>query len=379
MDGLCWCKQMLMGWQTRVLVAVVVMGAMVASAGTLTVKDDNTTDRVALESTDSISLQTDGNGDLTLTISGFDVTLTRPASGVKDGDPCTKDGVSGAYQNGLCVIPDGTACVKEGVNATYQGGVCVIPDGTACSKNGADGSYSAGVCSIPDGTACTTSNGGAGSFKNNTCVAQNSGGGVSQGAGYGQYCTGNDENLSVCDPDDNFDPWIAATGERPVYVRDGMTVAIPFTNAINDQVEYGMLQLTAAERRRDRAKEDIFHIWMSASPNGPVLNNDAPELCSWYGVEARTLFYWSQQTKYETQACFLGVPDGVYYVNIETRCYAKYYNVSDRVKDPDPAKYLNVDDSVAPTVYQTVRRRCDDNNKWKSRDTYVVDIARRLK
>lgn len=376
MNSFGWCKQMLMAWQTRFVAAVILMGAMMVSAATLTVRDDNSTDRVALEATDSISLQTDGNGDLTLTISGFDVALTRPAEGVKDGDPCTKGGVSGTYQNGLCVIPDGTACVKDNINTTYQGGVCVIPDGTACNKNGADGSYAAGVCSVPDGTACTTNAGAAGSFSNNTCVAQNSGGG-SQGVGYGQYCADNDEKLAVCEPDQNFDPWIAATGERPVFIRGGKTVAIPFTNEINDQVEYGMLQLTAAERRRDRATEDVFHIWVSASPNGPVLNNQ--ELCSWYGVEARTLFYWSQQTKYETQACFLGTPDGVYYVNVETRCLPKYYNVSDRVKDPDPAKYLDIDESVAPTSYQTVRRRCDDNNKWKSSATYAVDIARLLK
>ena len=104
-----------------------------------------------------------------------------------------------------------------------------------------------------------------------------------------------------------------------------MTEVFPFTlpdRADHPEIRYGYLQLTTGERKRDAAKEDIFHMWFSETPNGPVLSGKD---CEWYGTQAKTYFRWTQDQSLAKDICFLGTESRTLYMNFETRCMPKYY------------------------------------------------------
>ncbi|NDH40680.1 MAG: hypothetical protein EBY45_09725 [Gammaproteobacteria bacterium] len=127
---------------------------------------------------------------------------------------------------------------------------------------------------------------------------------------------------------------------------------MPFTlpaRADTENVQYGILQLTTAERVRNAKTQDIFHMWVSETPEGPKLED---EDCEWYGTQARHYWYWTQDaaTHAANQGmCFLGTESRVLYVNFETRCYEPFYTGS-----------------------------CSDTNKRKSSAKYQFDVARRV-
>ena len=56
---------------------------------------------------------------------------------------------------------------------------------------------------------------------------------------------------------------------------------------------YGYLQMTSPEVARDKNTEDVFHVWFSEPPNGPVL--DGNEDCDRYATRAEIDFYWHQR------------------------------------------------------------------------------------
>jgi hypothetical protein len=145
-----------------------------------------------------------------------------------------------------------------------------------------------------------------------------------------------------------MDPWIASTGEVPYWVKDRRTKAIPFTSGTSADSNYGYLQITTFERVRDKNSEDIFHIWFSESPNGPPIDGVK---CEYYAEQARLNLYWTQQSKYADQVCFLGATSKTLYLNAETRC--------------SPAHFKG--------------GTCDDDNLRKSKASYNFDVSRRTK
>ena len=163
----------------------------------------------------------------------------------------------------------------------------------------------------------------------------------------GTYCEFNDAELANCDPERNFDPWIAGTGEVHYWIRDGITEVFPFTTHDEPEVWYGYFQITSPETVRERT-EDIFHVWFSESPNGPVLEGAD---CEWYTTQATGNFFWTlKMDEALTGMCYLGEHPRILYANFETRCYSGFFEGI-----------------------------CDDENKNKSDRTYQFDVSRRFK
>ena len=164
------------------------------------------------------------------------------------------------------------------------------------------------------------------------------------------YCEGNDPTLANCDPERTYDPWTAHGGEVHYWIRDAKTEVYPFTVIHDPAIWYGYLQLTTGERVRDQYTEDIFHVWFSETPNGPVLDGNAD--CEYYSTQAHLYFYWKQdnQDPQLDDICYIGTQERVLYLNYETRCMADFYE-----------------------------GLCDDNNKQKSTETYQFDVSRRIK
>jgi hypothetical protein len=168
-----------------------------------------------------------------------------------------------------------------------------------------------------------------------------------------EYCYGADYAEVDCDASRNYDPWIASTGERAYWLRNQLTLSIPFTlpsrndsDAQADIVQYGYFQMTAQERKRDKHTEDIFHVWFSEEPNGSPLGGK----CEKWMLQARGYLYWSQDEALAPQVCFLGHEPRVLYANFETACYAPSYEGS-----------------------------CSDTIKQKSSKSYQFDVARYVK
>ena len=150
--------------------------------------------------------------------------------------------------------------------------------------------------------------------------------------------------------DQTFDPWIAGTGEAPYWIRSGLTEVFPFTlpaRSDASDTRYGYLHLTTGERKRDKTQDDIFHVWFSETPNGAVL---AGTKCEWYGEQAKTSFYWTQDPSLAGEMCDLGTASRILYVNFETRCFEPLYSGS-----------------------------CSDTSKQKSTLKYQFDVSRRIK
>ncbi|MDG2459511.1 MAG: hypothetical protein P8M73_01390 [Luminiphilus sp.] len=164
------------------------------------------------------------------------------------------------------------------------------------------------------------------------------------------YCADYDPSQADCQAEQNFDPWIAGTGEKPYWIRSGLTEVLPFTLPSRSEAldtRYGYLHLTTGERKRNTATEDIFHMWFSETPHGPVLEGTK---CEWYGAQAKTQYYWTQDASLAREMCDLGTASRTLYVNFETRCYEPLYGGT-----------------------------CSDTNKQKSAAKYQFDVSRRIK
>jgi len=139
----------------------------------------------------------------------------------------------------------------------------------------------------------------------------------------GGYCLNPASERVSCSPSRNFDPWIAATGEVPFWIRSGLILSIPFTAATAEDSEYGYLQLTTPELNLDPEDEPIFHTYFSELPAGQPLDGVK---CEWWGRQARTNFYWTQDVRYREAACYLGPSSKTLYVNFELDCYPALYS-----------------------------------------------------
>ena len=211
----------------------------------------------------------------------------------------------------------------------------------------------------PDSSSSTASTGGSNSSTGGTTgstggTTSSTGGTTSStGGGYdpnpSDYCYGADYSLVDCDQSRNFDPWIASTGERPYWIRNRLTVAIPFTlpsrqDQSASRAKYGYFQITSSERRRDRSSEDIFRVWFSDEPNGAPIGGTK---CEMWMERARGNLYWTQDKTLGNQVCFLGAEEKVMYANFETACYPPRYSGD-----------------------------CSETNKQKSYRTFQFDVAR---
>jgi len=170
----------------------------------------------------------------------------------------------------------------------------------------------------------------------------------------GEYCYGADYSFVECDASRNLDPWIANTGEKNYWIRNRLTLAIPFTLPAREDAldaRFGYFQMTAPERKRDPETEDIFRVWFSEEPNGVPLGGSGSKCEKWM-VKARGYIYWTQDADLAAEAnvCFLGHSEKVLYANFETACYAGRYE-----------------------------GECSDENKQKSHKSYQFDVARAVK
>ena len=278
------------------LAAAVVFGAalsMALSAATLSVIDaSGDTTSLEIQSDNSVSLSAAANGNLTLTLGGYYATVS------------DSNGNSGSGSTG-----------------------------SGSSDSGSTGSGSSGSGSTDSGSS---GSGGSGSGSTDSST----------------YCAGNDDDLADCKASQNFDPWVAGTGETPIWIRKGLTEVFPFTlpaRSENPTIKYGYLQMTSPERERDPATDDVFHAWFSETPNGAPISGNR---CDIYLRQARDSFYWTQDSRYANQVCYLGEAGRVLYVNFETRCVVGAYTGSGS---------------------------CTADSKLKSNATYQFDVSRRLK
>ena len=289
-----------------------------SSASTLIITDDNGEKApVEIQVNDYIRVTTASNGNVYLTLKGFSITIN-------DGDGSDAGGTG------------------DGSGASGSG--------TGTGSSGSDSGSSSGDSSSSSGDSSSSSGGSSGSDDSgsSSSSAGNSGGTGTEVPTDG-YCAGYDPSAADCQVDQNFDPWIAGTGEKPYWVRNGLTEVIPFTlpaRSDASDIRYGYLQLTTGERKRDATQDDIFHMWFSETPNGPVLEGTK---CEWYGTQAKTYFYWTQDSSLAGEMCDLGTRSRILYVNSETRCYEPLYSGS-----------------------------CSETSKQKSSAKYQFDVSRRI-
>ena len=298
------------------LAAAVVFGAalsMALSAATLSVIDaSGDTTSLEIQSDNSVSLSAAANGNLTLTLGGYYATVSD--SNGNSGSGSTGSGSSGSGSTG-----------------------------SGSSGSGSTGSGSSGSGSTDSGSS------GSGSTDSGSSGSGGSGSGSTDSS---TYCAGNDDDLADCKASQNFDPWVAGTGETPIWIRKGLTEVFPFTlpaRSENPTIKYGYLQMTSPERERDPATDDVFHAWFSETPNGAPISGNR---CDIYLRQARDSFYWTQDSRYAKQVCYLGEAGRVLYVNFETRCFVGAYTGSGS---------------------------CTADSKLKSNATYQFDVSRRLK
>ena len=297
-----------------------------ASASTLTITDDNGEKApVEIQANDYIRVTTASNGNVYLVLKGFSITIN-DGTGSDTGGTGGGSGASGS----------GTGTGSSGSDSGSSSGDSSSSSGDSSSSSG-DSSSSGGGSSGSDDSGSSSGSSG-------------SSGGTGTEVPTDGYCAGYDPSAADCQVDQNFDPWIAGTGEAPYWIRSGLTEVFPFTLPARSDASdtyYGYLNLTTAERKRDKTQEDIFHAWFSETPNGPVLEGTR---CEWYGEQAKTSFYWTQDSSLAGEMCDLGTASRILYVNFETRCYEPLYSGS-----------------------------CSDTSKQKSTVKYQFDVSRRIK
>ena len=152
------------------------------------------------------------------------------------------------------------------------------------------------------------------------------------------YCASPASDRVLCSEGTNFDPWITNTGEAPFSIPAGRILSIPFTTGTAEDSEYGYLQLTTAERSRDPYNEPIFHAYFSDRPAGEPVDGVK---CEWWGREARTNFFWTQQEQYSNQVCYLGASSKTLHLNFEVVCYPPSYSgtCTDEVRNTGPYQF----------------------------------------
>jgi len=129
----------------------------------------------------------------------------------------------------------------------------------------------------------------------------------------GSYCDGINPSLIDCDPSVNFDPWVASTGEKPYWLRNGRILSIPFTFYVEQDLNYYQyFQFTSPE---STAKGVIFKAWFSATPGGALLDNNPN--CEWLTRQARGNHYVSPLASLSSQVCYTdpAYDGGVMYYN----------------------------------------------------------------
>ena len=290
------------------LAAAIVFGAalsMALSAATLSVIDaSGDTTSLEIQSDNRVTLSAGANGDLTLTLGGYYATVSDSASSSNSGSDSTDSGSSDSGSS---------------------------DSGSSDSGSSDSGSSDSGSS---DSGSSDSGSSDSGSTDSST------------------YCAGNDDDLADCKASQNFDPWVAGTGETAIWIRKGLTEVFPFTlpaRSENPTIKYGYLQMTSPERERDPATEDVFHAWFSETPNGAPISGNK---CDIYLRQARDSFFWTQDSSYANQVCYLGEAGRVLYVNFETRCFVGEYRGSGS---------------------------CTADSKLKSTATYQFDVSRRLK
>ena len=297
-----------------------------SSASTLTITDDNGEKApVEIQANDYIRVTTASNGNVYLILKGFSITINDGAGSDTGGT----GGGSGASGNGT-----GTGS-----------------SGSDSGSSSGDSSSSSGDSSSSSGDSSSSGSGSSGSDDSGSSSgsAGNSGGTGTEVPTDG-YCAGYDPSAADCTVDQNFDPWIAGTGEKPYWIRSGLTEVFPFTlpaRSDASDTRFGYLHITTGERKRDKTQDDIFHVWFSETPNGPVL---AGTDCEWYAEQAKGKVYWTQDSSLAGEMCDLGTASRTLYVNFETRCYEPTYSGS-----------------------------CSDTSKQKSSAKYQFDVSRRIK
>jgi hypothetical protein len=296
----------------------VVSSLLLASAGalaaTLTITDEDGDKSVLeIQSGDYVRLTTRSDGDVFLDLVGFSVTV---GDGGSTGGDSGSTGGDGGSTGG-----DGGSTGGDGGSTGGDGG-----------STGGDGGSTGG-----DGGSTGGDSGGSSSGSGSDVPTEG-------------YCADYDPTQADCQAEQNFDPWIAGTGEQPYWIRSRLTEVFPFTLPARSEAletRYGYLQLTTGERNRNAATEDIFHMWFSETPHGPVLEG---KKCEWYGTQAKTYFYWTQDSSLAKEMCDLGTASRILYVNFETRCYEPLYSGT-----------------------------CSDDNKRKSSAKYQFDVSRRIR
>jgi len=118
----------------------------------------------------------------------------------------------------------------------------------------------------------------------------------------GDYCENINPTLIDCDPSVNLDPWVASTGEKPYWLRNGRILSLPFTFYVYEGVPnyYQYLQFTSPE---STAKGVIFKAWVSLTPGGPLLDNQPT--CQWLTQQARGYHYTSSAAQLASQICYI--------------------------------------------------------------------------
>jgi len=116
----------------------------------------------------------------------------------------------------------------------------------------------------------------------------------------GDYCENINPALIDCDPAVNLDPWVASTGEKPYWIRNGRILSLPFTFYIDQSTDYYQyFQFTSPESQN---KGVIFKAWFSLTPGGVLLDNDPK--CEWLTRQARGSQYLSPLASLASQVCY---------------------------------------------------------------------------
>ena len=290
------------------------------SAATLTVNDETgTVATLGIQSGNTVVLRSSANGNLTLTLDGYYVTISANADGAGAGGGDTGSGDTGGGDTG----------------------------------GGDTGGGDTGGGDTGGGDTGGGDTGGGDTSGGDTGGGDTSGGDTGGDVSTDGYCAGNDDDLADCRTDGLFDPWVAGAGEVPIWIRDKKVEVFAFSlpaRSANEDVRYGYLQFTTPEAKRDPATQDVFRAWWSATPNGAVLPGGS---CEWWTDVARGYMYWTQdEALLGRGACVLGTESRVLYLNFETRCAE--------------ARYKG-------------RGTCDSENPQKSSAVYQFDVARYLK
>lgn len=128
------------------------------------------------------------------------------------------------------------------------------------------------------------------------------------------YCSGLDA-VTECDPEVNLDVIYYERGERNYWTPRYGVLSLPFTTG---SLQYtGLFQMTSGERKRDQYSDFIFHAWFSLEPNGAPIEGAK---CEYWSNRVQQNHYWTQELRFEREACRLP-DDSVVYYNARLECH----------------------------------------------------------